>query len=333
MRWFARNLALLGVASALCGLALEWGVRWTLPRFDPAGTLSFRVTEAGLPLGIPGATTRQYKNTGDFDVEVGFNRYGFRDRKDLASAEPADWFVVGDSYSMGWGVEEAERFSDLLDQRLDRRFFNISIPADLLGYARLVDYAKRRGAPIRRLLVGVCMENDLLDYRALEGQSQPSAPRTGVRRIKAWLTANSALYAAVTTVVHRYPLLRSLAIRSGLVVDNIAGMRRNRFDPDILEASLERVVRLVEPYQAVVVIVPSRGLWVGGNESTESRIHAAFVSGLRSAGVDVVDLRPVFEASGDPLQFHFGNDGHWNPSGHRAAADALAAHLAARDLD
>ena len=68
---------------------------------------------------------------------------------------------------MGWGVEEGERYSDVLDAKLRESVYNVSIPTDLLGYARLVDYARDHGAPVKRLIVGVCMENDLLDYDAL----------------------------------------------------------------------------------------------------------------------------------------------------------------------
>ncbi len=330
LKRIAVNLSVLLASCLVALVALELGLRWLAPRLDPSGSVAFHVTEDRVPLGEANATLRQFKNTGDYDVEIAFNRHGLRDRKDLAGANESDVFVVGDSYSMGWGVEEGERFSDVLDASLDERVFNISIPADLIGYGALVRYAESRGAPIRRLVVGLCMENDLLDYEALEKTPAHGRPKVGLGRWKAWLTGNSALYTALTTVIHQRPQLRAWAIRSGLLVDNIAGMRRNRFSQEILRMSAERLVRLIEAYDATVVVIPSRGLWVGGNEETEARIHEAFVSRLRAAGVDVLDLRTAFEASGDPLRFHFANDGHWNPQGHRLAASALSAHFAGR---
>jgi len=330
LKRLAINLAVLLGSSLVALIALEFGLRWLAPRLDPSGSVRFHLTEDRVPLGDANATVRQFKNTGDYDVEIAFNRYGLRDRKDLAAASESDLFVVGDSYSMGWGVEERERFSDLLDESLEERVFNISIPTDLLGYASLVRYAESRGAPIRRLVVGLCMENDLLDYDALEQTPTHGRPKTGLGRWKAWLTGNSALYTALTTVIHQHPQLRAFAIRAGLLVDNIAGMRRNRYSEDILRMSVDRLARLVEDYEATVVVIPSRGLWAGGNEETEGRVHEAFVARLRAAGIDVLDLRSVFEASGNPLQFHFDSDGHWKPEGHRLAASALSAHLSAR---
>jgi hypothetical protein len=53
------------------------------------------------------------------------------------------------------------------------------------------------------------------------------------------------------------------------------------------------------------------------------------VSELADHGLLVVDPRPVFEAGGQPLQYHFANDGHWNVRGHRVAAQLLADALRA----
>ncbi len=36
-----------------------------------------------------------------------------------------------------------------------------------------------------------------------------------------------------------------------------------------------------------------------------------------------LDLRPVFERGGHPLDYHFEHDRHWNGEGHRVAAEAL----------
>lgn len=329
MKRLVLNVLLFGVSCVIGLFVLETGVRWFIPQFDPSGSLRFHMTEDHVPLGTPDFVGRQYKNAGDFDVEVAFNRYGLRDRKDLVSSRPDDLFVVGDSYAMGWGVEERERYSDVLDELLRERVYNLAIPSDLLGYARLVGYAEKHGAPVKRLIVGVCMENDLIDYDALEVPGR-AAEVKGLRWFKNWLTANSGVYHAVATIAHRHPVLREAAIRSGLIVDNIAGMRRNQFSEAVLAMSVERLRRLVERYDTIVLVIPSRGLWVGGNEETETQVHERFVALLHEAGMEVVDMRPIFEATGDPMQFHFANDGHWNAKGHATAAEALRARLTAK---
>ena len=329
MKRLLLNLVLFGVSCVIALVALELGVRGFIPQFDPSGSLEFHIGDDHVPLGTPDQVGRQYKNTGDFDVEVVFNRYGLRDRKDLGLSHPGDLFVVGDSYSMGWGVEERERYSDVLDELVPERVYNLAIPADFLGYARLVGYAEKHGAPVKRLIVGVCMENDLVDYDALGDVPVRGAKPTGLRRIKALMTTNSGLYLALTTVVHQRPVLRETAVRAGLIVDNIAGMRRNQFSEAVLAMSVERLRHLDERYDATVLVIPSRGVWVGGNEETETRVHDRFVASLLEAKMEVVDLRPIFEATGDPMQFHFANDGHWNAKGHAVAAAALHERLTA----
>ncbi len=279
---------------------------------------------------------RQFKNTGDYDVEVGFNQYGFRDRKDIAQSTSSDYFVVGDSFSFGWGVKEEERFSNLLQEKLRTKIYNISSTTDFFGYGKLVQYAVSHGAKIRRLVVGVCMENDLQDYELLEAQMNAKGngddaekPGIGIslRSVKQYLTMKSAVYTALTFFVHQTALLNQIAIRLGLVVENVAGMAKNTYSEAILASSVRKLIEVTRPFDTTILIIPSRGLWIGSNIQTEATVHDKFVADLKKAGLRVVDLRPVFERTGTPLQFHFKNDGHWNRQGHAKAAEALAAVL------
>ncbi len=281
---------------------------------------------------------RQFKNTGDFDVEVEFNQYGFRDRKDIAQSTSSDYFVVGDSFSFGWGVKEEERFSNLLQEKLAAKVYNISSTTDFFGYGKLVQYAVSHGAKIRRLVVGVCMENDLLDYEAMEaqmkagwngGNAEKSGSGINLRTVKQYLATKSAAYTALTFLVHQTALLNQIAIHLGLIVDNIAGMSKNAYSETVLASSVRKLVEITRPFDTTILIIPSRGLWIGSNIATEALVHGKFVAGLRNAGLKVVDLRPIFEETGDPLQFHFKNDGHWNRQGHAKAAEVLANVLAA----
>lgn len=279
---------------------------------------------------------RQFKNTGDFDVEVEFNRYGFRDRKDIAGSTFNDFFVVGDSFSFGWGVKEEERFSDLLQEKLKARVYNISSTTDFFGYGKLVQHAISHGAKIRKLVVGVCMENDLLDYEDLE--TQMKAARNGgdvktstfggnLQAVKLYLSMKSAAYTALTFLIHQTAPLKRVAVHAGLIVDNIAGIRKNAYSETVLASSARKLVEITRPFDSTVLIIPSRGLWIGSNIATETLVHDKFVAGLRNTGLKVVDLKSVFEETGDPLQFHFKNDGHWNRQGHAKAAEVLATVL------
>src|SRR5262249_9155377 len=148
----------------------EGAIRIALPFFSPKTQIPFRLNAEGVPLGPEGQDVRQATPKGDYDAIVHFNQHGLRDRKDLRQSKPTDWFALGDSFTMGWGVDEAQRYSDRLEQAFQTngypaRVYNIAIPENILGYAKLLRYAESRGAQVRQLIVGVCMENDLRDYR------------------------------------------------------------------------------------------------------------------------------------------------------------------------
>lgn len=315
---------LILLLSTALGLGLAEGLtRLLVPRFDPSGQFDFTYHVGELVLGPPGTEARQAKNTGDFDVLVRINRHGLRDDKDIATAVAEDIVVVGDSVAWGWGIEAPERFSDLLQRSTGRRTFNVSAPTDIEGYAALLAYARSLGARIGQVVVAVSMETDLRDYTA----PPVAGPGSGFD-LKDWLARHSAAYVLLTTVVHHTPWLRGAAVRTGLVVPNLEGIARHGDDAVIVEASTDRLQALAKQYKLLVVLIPSRALWVGDNRAVEDRLHRAFVVALRHRDIDVLDLRPFLEAGGAPLGYHFANDGHWSPRGHRLAAEAISQHLA-----
>src|SRR6476469_1532678 len=108
------NALLLLISITVALGILEIAVRLILPTYDPSGRVRFVRLSDGTPIGLPDRVLRQVKNTGDYDVEVRFNSWGFRDDKPLTSAVSDDLFVVGDSFAFGWGVDTRDRFSDRL---------------------------------------------------------------------------------------------------------------------------------------------------------------------------------------------------------------------------
>lgn len=310
------KLLMFALSCAVALGALEFVVRLAFPSFAPSARLRLVPATADRPaLGPANTTCRHVKNTGDFDVEVRFNQYGFRDRRDLRESKPEDWVVVGDSFSFGWGVEEKDRYSDQLEARLGVKVFNIAMPAGTPAeYRRLLDYARGLGLNTRKVIVGVCMENDLtvLD-RAPEG---PESWRSALKR-------KSAAYFLFTHIVHTHPALRDLFVRAGLVVPALDGMPRHQYSEAMIRSAVSALEKTVEGWEPVILIIPSRALWTGGSEAAESKIHDAFVAALREKGMKVVDPRAAMEAGGNPLHYHFTHDGHWHREGHFLAAELL----------
>jgi len=321
-------------ALAVSGMAAEFAVRLAQPELDPARHVRFEKAQNGLPtLGPRNTEQRQIKNTGDFDVAVYFNKYGFRDTKDLATSAPGDYFVVGDSLSFGWGVEEAQRYSNLVQAELKRNVFNLCIPGDIDDFEKVIAYAEKNGAKIDRLLLAISMAFNLKNYeKKAEKKAAPIRAEGLMAPLKQYLMTHSASYFLVTSFVHRNETLKKKAIELGLIRPNIEGIAYKAFSAEIIESTARRTARLARKYDTTIVIAHSRALWIGTDEEkkTADRIHRTFVTRLEELGLDVADVRPAFEASGNPIENYFANDGHWGPKGHRAAAAAIIDHIKAR---
>jgi hypothetical protein len=320
------------IATVVSLFAAEYAVRFTQPELNPKSQIRFlAATDARPTLGPANSTLRQIKNTGDYNVIVQFNANGFRDKHNIADARSNDFILVGDSFTFGWGVKEQQRISEQLELLINQRVFNISIPAGLNGYERLLAYAKQRGSKAKRIIIAVSMETDLHIYDAtsneVRGVKEIKPRGASLISIKGFLTQSSALYALVTTLVHRIPLLKSLLENLGIVVSNLEGIRKYEFSLEVIESSAQRLKRIADQYITTVVIIPSRALWHGNFQKIEDRRHQAFVKRVKELKLEALDLRPILERTKNPLSFHFKNDPHWRPQGHRIAARALANHL------
>ncbi len=308
----------------------EGAVRRWAPAYDPSGQVQLQ-RQGDLVLGVPDSVARQRKNTGDYDVEVRFGPRGFRDSRDVAQAEPGDILAVGDSFAFGWGVEEGQRWSDRLEALTGLRIYNIAIPGQNLdGYDRLVRQARTLGSRASRLIVSLCMENDLGLYaKADAGAVVVPAAGPGahpLRAAKYWLAERSALYGLLTTAVHSSRAVEALAESAGLVQPNLGAVGGAAVAQNEIAATADRLAALAQGFETTVLIVPSRALWLAPVAAEADRSHRAMAAALAARGLDVVDPRREFEATGTPLALHFAGDSHWNARGHRLAAECLARH-------
>src|SRR5262249_49234706 len=100
-RSLAVNLLLLGVTVVICLALLEFAVRRLFPFLDSSRQIEFRLMTNGMALGPASATVWQATPKGDYALLIRFNADGFRDSKNLREANDADWFALGDSFTLG----------------------------------------------------------------------------------------------------------------------------------------------------------------------------------------------------------------------------------------
>ena len=330
MRKFILNSTLLMASTIFCLIILDFGVRFIMPHYDPSGHINFMLNRDGVPISMRKGSFRQIKNTGDYNVLININSLGLREQKLLEKSTSNDYFVVGDSFSFGWGVEEEERFSNILDGLLlNSKVFNISIPTDFDGYRKLISYAKKNGATINKLIVGVTMENDIQNYndRLEGGPGRAFAPldKLNLLWIKSFLHKNSASYFLLTSIIQQTPKLRDLLQKLGLIEDNLKVVKNLTYNKERVKQSAIILKSISNKIKTLILLIPSRGLWVGNrkNKQIADQLHKSFISEIKKLNIDYIDLRDKIELSGNPMNLHFKHDGHWTKEAHKIAADEL----------
>ena len=275
--------------------------------------------ENGARIGIKNSKAVQYNTAEEFRVELSFNDHGFRDKKDLRDSNEEDIFVVGDSMGLGHGVDEDKRFSNILEKILTKKnVYNISIPTNIPGYVANTKYAISRGANIKNVIVGVSMENDIYlhaDNRKLWKQSK-KGQRDYLGRIKHFLVDNSVTYRLTTSIIHQNRIIRNFFLSIGIIkpplyVDSYTGISYD-FLNKAVDSSVKEL-KYFKKFNTVILINPSRYLWVKETKEKAEYKHNRFVKKLEENKYFVIDLKELFINYENPVnELHFQIDGHLN---------------------
>ena len=324
------NWLVFGVSMIVCFFLAELVMRQVYPSFDPRGNVVFHTKEDGVVLAEPNFSGRQWRNSGEFNVKVDINAYGFRDKKDLKNANSDDIFLVGDSFSFGHGVEEEERFGNVLQKLFTKgeQVYNLAISSShFLNYKKNLEYAEKQGVEIENLMVGVCMENDILDYNAILKAWETKVEEDDFS-LKDWLNRKSCLYNFIAANLQSNRNWRSFLIKIGLVNDGITHYEIKESTSVELSSSLEALKKIIENRNSLVILIPSRMNWVSERSEITNASHEKFKTLLIENQIQFLDMKPVIESNGGgrPLEtLHFKLDGHWNAWGHELAADSIFA--------
>ena len=149
-REWAKNLATMLMSIVVTLLLLEGAVRIFAPQELVASELFLSSQPGANPMQARSARRALQPNvrcrhrSDEFDVAVRINSRGLRDVEHSLAKPPGvrRVLVLGDSFTFGYGVEENQRFSNLLARQLGAgwEFINSGVPtwgtADELSYLR-----------------------------------------------------------------------------------------------------------------------------------------------------------------------------------------------------
>jgi len=315
-RIFSINTLVFLFSTIITLLVAEFLVRTFLPRYN-IWDYKVALVQDGFRMScIPNSTFQHTNQENEYDIEVSINEYGFRDQKDIKASRDKDIILLGDSFSFGYGVAEADRFGNILQSMIPDSvsIYNIANPnCHFLNTKENLNFAKKIGLKGQRMIFGVCMENDLLDY---ENVKNPSPPSTW-KNMKIWLHKNSSLKAFVGDYID-----------NSEIIQNALGENNNSLfviSDEIIENAVNELVQQIKDYKTLIVIIPDRLIWVEKHQAAVLKTHEKFIRKLKEKSLNVLDLKPFFAARSDnPLkELHFDFDGHWNKEGHQLAAEAI----------
>lgn len=319
------NISIILSSTLICLFFLEFMMRKLYPSFDPRGKIIFEEIEEDLILGKPYFSGKQWRTSNEFNVHVNINKYGFRDNKDLKTASSTDLFIVGDSFGFGHGVEENERYGNVIDSLFsnDKTVYNIAISeSHFLNYKRRLGYAKEKGGEVKNIIVGVCMENDILDYNEVLKDRKFIYDHNS-STIKGWLNNHSCLYNYTAITLKSNRKWRLFLENIGFVKDEIYLLKPETNQE--LESSLEQLLNIIEGYNSLVILIPSRMIWEDEQKKIAEESHLKFKQLLDSHQILYLDLKSILELNEENplLKLHFKYDGHWNKEGHKIVGQAI----------
>jgi len=284
--------------------------------------------------------------TPQFRTVVRINDKGLRDRQHTYERQNDEErvLVLGDSFAWGYGVEESERFSQLLEQSLGVEVIN----AGVSGYStdqELLWY-KNEGIKYETdLVILVIAGNDVGDndqqlvstiyYKprfviedgqlVLKGSPVPKTSPGG--RFVYSVSQRSAL---AFFLVQRYFDVRSLYAKSQVQSDQtelaVSGKNAKKEPFELTIALIDEIRNIAESQNAKFMIVTTDRWWNYPSEET----YEEFVTTLQNEGFLVLDVEsmPGF----DREEMLIPDDGHWNQAGHAYVAEKIKALIRAHQL-
>jgi len=295
--------------------------------------------------GIAGFDGYFAQNNGDFRVRIGINKFGLRNKDPIDNADGRIW-VVGDSMTFGWGVEENQRYSELLGKNLGQPTYNIASPGtDVCGYQSLLARMPKTVKP-KAVVMGLILENDITDYdcKALskrhtqqfnDGYTQQTGA-SGLLEFKRFLTANTAIYNFIAVSLKRVDVVRTVLTSLKIIKPTLT--YKNPLQGKKFDRSVNATVREILVFNSMlptgtpftVLIAPGRFELKNG-DTLYKKLRLGVMSRLEQAGITAIDpFRDFNQAGYAPT--HFAHDGHWTPLGHEIAANSLVPVLKAQLL-
>ena len=277
--------------------------------------------------------------TPQFRTLVRINENGLRDRQHSYERQNDldRILVLGDSFAWGYGVEEAERFSQLLEKSLGVEVIN----AGVSGYStdqELLWYQNEGIKYDTDLVILVIAGNDVGDNEQQLVSTIYYKPRFVIEDGELVLTGYP-----VPKTSPKGKLIYSVSQRSALAYflvqryfDGLSTYSRWKVNSEHANSPVSNINAEREPFRLTIALIDeirniaesrkakfmivATGRWWNG---PPGETYHDFIDQLQTEGFLVLDVEAL--PSFDPDEMVIPEDGHWNGAGHAFTAEAIEA--------
>lgn len=331
---------LAGLAATLIGLGFALLAAEGLVRlfFDEPLQPRFVIDAGyGVRANQPGIRTRHYV-PGDYEVEINTNSAGMRGTREYQLRKPEDVYrvlVLGDSFAFGFGVEDEEVVSAVLEDKLNQsagkgqRFEVLNLSVSGFGQAEeLLTYrhAGRQYDPDAVVLF--YFQNDV-GNNAVSGLFEIGEDGELHRTDQDYLPAVEARERLYAIPMVRWLFEHSAAwnlVRnrlSSLVQKSLLKNKGLKEFSDTQPEAVELTKALIREFVAEIKADGARAIIVAIPHKASARSNFPLSPAeVREIGAEFLDAQDFVTAAD-----YYERDSHWRPSGHRLASQRIAALL------
>jgi lysophospholipase L1-like esterase len=276
---------------------------------------------------FPPDTTGIYRSSGR-RTPVATNAWGLRGPDVSTDTLTRRVLVLGDSYTFGWGMDDAAGFVRLLETALRKElpqspleFINGGVPGySIYQQIRMLDYVRQR-TRIHAVVATISLANDPIDEKRirrfapdrLENFSYDLRdPASAAARL---IAASRLLTLADQSTTH----MQFSLINTGGECRRLADESLARLAKTCREANLPLVWVIVPRAQE---IRPGGG-WRRALNGATNRLRGHFLELAADLQVPTVDLKPALMSVQAQEEVYLPADAHWNEAGNQAVAKAL----------
>ncbi|MBN1781234.1 hypothetical protein JW948_08930 [bacterium] len=312
--YFLLNIAII----ALLGLIFEVSVRIFNPDIRPQGTDRDLIADS---LCFDSAGLKPFSHGKSNGAMVEVDRFGFRKYRTRIDTNKASWLLLGDSVTMGIGVEADSTFAGLLSGAGDS--INILNPS-LIGYD-IEDYVNvfnffviknEHHFTFERVILFWCL-NDI--YPDLEDIQTPGGKlRSLIPDILQYLRTNSRSFFYLKSIVFDRP-------KSYYLFDQSFYQSGNS---DLLNA-LNRIIEIHRSCEENhidfnIVLLPYEYQLRQPNQKNIWLPQDVMKDGLKTSDILIFDFRDHIVSGTDAKKLYlFGDGNHFSNYGHRMIAKSL----------